>query len=226
MALNKSKGNMYEFVTHTWNTVKGKCPHDCGYCYMKGIAKRFNKQQCPAHFDESELKTNLGQGNFIFVGSSNDLFAEAAPVPWIMKTLEHCNHFANKYLFQTKNPKRMLDFIEHPVFKHSVGCTTIESDCRYVAMGYSPSPDDRAAAMANISKYMPTYVTVEPIMDFDLGSMVKLVKQCRPVQVNIGADTGHNELPEPPKEKVLELIAALEEFTTVKQKSNLKRIFK
>ena len=33
--LNKQKGNMYGFVTHTWNVIKGKCPHDCEYCYMK-----------------------------------------------------------------------------------------------------------------------------------------------------------------------------------------------
>jgi hypothetical protein len=38
--------------------------------------------------------------------------------------------------------------------------------------------------------------------------------------------TGHNNLPEPPKEKILELIFALEKFTVVKQKSNLKRLLK
>jgi len=27
MTLNKQKGNMYGFVTHTWNVIKGKCPH-------------------------------------------------------------------------------------------------------------------------------------------------------------------------------------------------------
>ena len=63
-------------------------------------------------------------------------------------------------------------------------------------------------------------------MDFDLEEMIRLIHLCHPEQVNIGADTGNNQLPEPPKEKVLELIAALEEFTTVKQKSNLSRILK
>ena len=69
MGLNKSKGNMYKFITHTWNTVKGACEHDCSYCYMK----RWGKLK-PARFDEKELKTDFG--NFIFVGSSNDLFAK------------------------------------------------------------------------------------------------------------------------------------------------------
>ena len=61
-------------------------------------------------------------------------------------------------------------------------------------------------------------------MDFKLDSFVELIRWCNRVQVNIGADSGRNNLPEPPKEKVLELISALEEFTVVKQKCNLSRI--
>ena len=39
MRLRNSKGNMYEWVTHTWNTVKGECYHNCSYCYMKRWGK-------------------------------------------------------------------------------------------------------------------------------------------------------------------------------------------
>ena len=52
---------MYNFITHTWNTIKGECPHGCSYCYMK----RWGKQSS-LHFDEKELKTDLGKNNFIF----------------------------------------------------------------------------------------------------------------------------------------------------------------
>jgi len=78
MALNKSKGNMYEFVTHTWNAIKGECPHDCSYCYMK----RWGKLN-PIRLDTREFKTDLGEGNFIFVGSSCDMFADSIPYEWI-----------------------------------------------------------------------------------------------------------------------------------------------
>jgi len=228
MALNESKGNMYEFVTHTWNTVKGKCPHDCGYCYMKGIAKRFNKHQCPVHFDEKELKTNLGEGNFIFVGSSNDLFAKDIPEEWILKTLKYCEKFNSKYLFQTKNPTRILDYIDTCVISDkSTICTTIETNRYYHdIMGDCPLVNNRADAMNIISEVVKTFVTIEPIMDFDLSEFIELIKKCNPQQVNIGADTGHNHLQEPPKEKILELITALEKFTLVKQKTNLSRILK
>ena len=32
--LNVAKGNMYGFITHTWNPIKGHCYHQCSYCYM------------------------------------------------------------------------------------------------------------------------------------------------------------------------------------------------
>ena len=96
--LNKQKGDMYDFITHTWNTVKGKCPHECSYCYMKNWGK-----QADLHFDEKELKTKLGEGNFIFVGSSCDMWAHEVNTLWILKTLKHCDKFDNQYLFQTNS---------------------------------------------------------------------------------------------------------------------------
>ncbi|MDR1370149.1 MAG: hypothetical protein LBJ72_08525 [Dysgonamonadaceae bacterium] len=93
-------------------------------------------------------------------------------------------------------------------------------------MSYCPSIVGRITAMNEISRAIKSHITIEPVMDFDLDRMVDAIKLCRPVQVNIGADTGNHDLPEPPKEKVLELITALSEFTKIKQKSNLKRLLK
>lgn len=75
MALTKSRGNMYPFVTHTWNAIKRICFHDCPYCYMKKFDGLL-----PIRFDPKELEVNLGNGNFIFVGSGTD--AWAFDVPW------------------------------------------------------------------------------------------------------------------------------------------------
>ena len=219
MGLNKSNGNMYEFITHTWNTVKGECFHNCSYCYMK----RWGHLK-PVRFDKSELKTNLGNDNFIFVGSSCDMFAENIPDEWINKTLEDCKKFDNKYLFQTKNPKRLLNF----KLPKSVICTTIESDMFYSEiMANSPKPYDRAKYMKMLSDCgFKNFVTIEPILDFNLNTMVELLKQCNPKQVNLGADSGNNKLPEPSKEKVLELISELQKFTIIHNKKNLSRLLK
>jgi hypothetical protein len=219
MALNKPKGNMYDFVTHTWNTVKGACPHDCSYCYMKrwGALK-------PAHFDRKELKTDLGEGNFIFVGSSCDLFAHDIPAEWISETLRACRHAENQYLFQSKHPSRMDGwFYDGLMPTDSVVCTTIETNRWYPEiMRNADTPSLRAAGLELLPA--TSYVTIEPILDFDLEPLVELVKRCEPAQVNIGADSGHNNLPEPPAEKVLALIDELKKFTTIARKTNLKRI--
>jgi DNA repair photolyase len=175
-------------------------------------------------FDKSELKTDLGKGNYIFVGSSCDLFAENIPERWITETLIHCSKFDNSYLFQTKNPGRVLYFSEWP--EKSIFCTTIETNRWYDEMKYSPPPFERSRAMSGISIFNKIYVTIEPIMDFDLRSLVTLVQACNPIQVNIGADSGGNKLPEPTSSKVKELVEALSEFTIVKEKKNLKRLLK
>ena len=215
---------MYTFVTHTWNTVKGECPHDCSYCYMKRLGI-----QIPARFDESELNIKLGNNRFIFVGSSNDLFAAGHPDEWIIRTLEHCSEYPdNKYLFQTKNPRRFLDFVDMPFIGESTGlCTTIETNRWYPEiMGNTLRPQERATAMEVASKYVPTLVTIEPMLDFDLDELVSLVKQCNPRQVQIGADSGGNNLPEPELDKIIALIDVLKTFTKIDQKRNLKRLLR
>jgi DNA repair photolyase len=214
--LNEATGNMYTWITHTWNTVKGECPHGCTYCYMK----RFGKQK-PVRFDEKELKTNLGSGNFIFVGSSCDMWANDIPEEWIIKTLEHCDKFDNTYLFQTKNPKN----IRRILMPKARVCVTLETNRWYPEiMSDSPPPEARVEQMMLIRH--PLYITIEPIMDFDLIPFVKMLKELGPVQINIGADSGNNNLPEPSADKINSLISELKTFTTIDRKTNLKRLLK
>lgn len=218
MSLNVSKGNMYGFVTHTWNTVKGKCPHGCTYCYMT----RWGEQK-QVRFDLKELKTDLGSGNFIFVGSSCDMFAMGISVAWIELTLDHCKKYDNRYFFQSKNPVRIMNNIAANEFDF-VACATLETNRWYPKiMRESPRPVDRVAAMAMMTKYR-RQITIEPIMDFDLEKMVEFIQECEPEQVNIGADSGRNDLPEPSRDKILALIDALNNFTFVLKKKNLKRL--
>lgn len=217
--LRESKGNMYEWVTHTWNPIKGKCPHDCSYCYMK----RWGEQKT-LHLDDKELKTDLGSGNFIFVGSSTDMFAKEVSDLWIEKVLKKMCEYDNSYLLQSKNPDRFLEY-KHLFPRKTVVCTTIESNRYYrKIMRMSPRPFERVLAMRNIN--IPKYVTIEPIIDFDIKEMVMFIRECNPVQVNIGADSGNNHLPEPSKEKLLALIEQLGTFTTIANKSNLERILR
>ncbi len=231
MPLNLPDGNMYKFITHTWNPVKGKCEHKCPYCYM---CKEGRQIQTPIRLDTTEFRTDLKTNKFIFVGSGTDLFADNIPREWILRTLDYCYSFnnglfdySNNYLFQSKNPKRMIEFLEHPIFNESVACTTIETNRFYPEyMGNAPNVKERALAMQEISsRGIKTYVTIEPIMNFDLEEMIELIRMCNPIQVNIGANTNHGiNLPEPSTDKILILIDELSKFTEVEKKSNLYRL--
>lgn len=212
---------MYGFITDTWNPLIGKCPHNCPYCstnkfYYPELVKRYSGKP---RLDEKALKDNLGKGNFIFVCAQNDLLAEEIPKEFIEKVLSHVNKFENNYFFQTKNPRRFHEF-DFPY--NSIFCTTIETNRLYKCMVNAPRPQERAY-------YMPIggHITIEPIIDFDIQGLARLIKLSSPSQVNIGANSyAKIKLPEPPKEKITELIFELSQFTKVHIKDNLKRLLK
>ena len=219
MAVTKQKGNMYEFVTHMWSPVKGKCKHDCSYCYMK----RFPLND--ARLDEKSLRNRLGENRVIFVGHTIDLFADDIPTEWIEKTLAHCCEYpTNRYLFQSKNPARILDFVDKLPTDVFIG-TTIETNRTEYYESKAPSYTERAKALGLLSdKGLDTMVTIEPIFDFDLDELVELVMIAKPIWVNVGADSKGHDLPEPSKEKVTSLIETLQSKTDVELKQNLSRI--
>jgi len=232
--MTKAKGNMYEFLSHTWNPVKGKCSHNCSYCYMKDIRERFSQTEREPYISDYEMKSNLGKGNKIFIGSSCDLFAENIPDEWILRILFAIERYPeNTYLFQTKNPQRYLNYfhaiiggkVETEFPKKCILGTTIETNRIYPCMGNTPSPNGRAKAIELItSQFNDCFITIEPILDFDFELFVPMLKDAMPKYINVGADSGNNHLPEPEPEKIRELIKELEKFTEVRLKKNLKRL--
>jgi len=230
MGLNPRKGDMYHFIDYTWNVVKGKCEHDCSYCYMKKFKSSANPR-----FDDSEFKTDMLEHIRIFVGSSCDMFAENISSEWIKQILDYCEREnrrnimnklrKNRYFFQSKNPARFLEFVDHPLLKESAVCTTLESNRFYSEfMGNTPQIEDRVKAMEMIDN-ITKQITIEPIMRFDLYEFVEQIKRCNPIQVNIGANSWDKvNLPEPTTEEVIALIRELLQFTKVYAKDNLERM--
>lgn len=227
MSLNKSKGNMYPWVTHTWNPIKGRCEHRCYYCYMR----RFWNRMDEPYLDEKCLHDYLGSNKIIFVGSSIDMWAESMPDEWILKVLQHCSKYPdNTYLFQSKNPKRFLHFLsdyEDFIPRNVIWGTTIETNREDIIkkLSKAPPPHQRYSMMTWIEG--KTMVSIEPIMDFDLEIMVEWwINAIQPEFVSIGADSKGNNLPEPPAWKIDKLIRELKQFTEVKVKDNLKRLMR
>jgi DNA repair photolyase len=90
-------------------------------------------------------------------------------------------------------------------------------------MRKSPAIEERASAMEKISdKGITTFVTCEPIMDFDVDDLTSLVLRCQPQQVNIGRNSWSEvSIPEPTNEKVAEFISKLAPFARVNLKKNI-----
>lgn len=226
--LKKSSGNMYPWVTHTWSVLRGRCPHRCSYCYVNAMALRFpsmrERATGPLCLDQSALETKLGAGRTIFVEHLNDLFADLVDPGIILQVLAVCRMYpGNTYVFQTKNPKHYRDFLGALPANHILG-TTIETNRDY-SESIAPRPVHRAEAMRMLPRNATVFVTIEPILDFDLDPFVSLLQSIHPNWVNIGADSKGRGLSEPSPERVKILIARLQSAgIEVRQKSNLTRL--
>jgi DNA repair photolyase len=223
MALNKSKGNMYPFIDFTWNPIRGTCPYECVYCYVSRMRKRFKKEQKPLYIDDKETEANLGGYKTIFICSTCDIFHPDIPDIWIRYIGQKAfDYDLNHYLLHTKNPGRAANFFtDFPIDTEL--CATIESNRYYPEISAAPPPSERIEGLKRW--HGPRMITIEPILDFDLERFTQMIRDCGEIkQVNIGADSGHNHLPEPSAAKVRELIAELKTFTKVYQKTNLGRL--
>jgi DNA repair photolyase len=224
MPLKEAAGNMYPWVTHVHTHLGGECPHKCTYCYVD--SRRFGRPPRyagPRRLLEEELTVDYGSGRVIFIEHMNDLFAGETPYRWVLLILKHCREFpANHYVFQTKNPWGFYPFENCLPPRRIVG-TTIETN-RAVAVSTAPAPIDRLKGMLRFA--CPKFVTIEPIMDFDIDTLVSWMVLIHPVFVNIGADSQGHKLPEPPPDKIRALIAELKaRRIEVREKPNLQRLF-
>ncbi len=222
---------MYGFINETYNPIKGLCMYLCEYCFMRGMRQRFG-QDATLRLDEKELQKKLGKGKFIFVGSSTDEFAVNVPTEWIIAVLNHLLEYPeNRYLLQSKNPARFIEFLGHPLFQDKtkvVFCTTLESDLDYANISQAPSKAKRVAAMQELSKRgYQTMVTVEPIMKFSsAANFAEMIVSCNPIHVNIGQNTARGvKLPEPTKEQYAKLETELaKRGLNIYRKTNLDRM--
>ena len=223
--INKAKGNMYDWVTHTWSPGRG-CPHQCRYCYVRSFGVQ------PVDYTPDLPFPPLGKGRKIFVGHMCDLFANGVPVADTRAVLDHVRQFpCNIYVFQTKAPLRALAFADG-IPGNSVIGTTIESNWDSVLIDYmedsttAPVVEDRAKGLLQLRELgYQTFLTIEPIIDFHPAEMLRLVKLADPCKVYIGADSKGHGLPEPAADEIERLIIKLREaHFPVFPKDNLKRL--
>ena len=230
--MKNKQGNMYKFV-ETWNPLAGECSHKCIYCSSKSFMRYpfFKIKYSGKPRLDKAIDTNLSNkkynGKTIFVVAQSDLFASDVQFEDIDDILYRCRMYPdNIYFFQTKNPERLVTFQEmgnkFPV--NSIFCTTIETNRDY-KLSEAPTVFERAEWFSKVKGIK--HLTIEPICDFDTPELLQMIIDCKPDQVNIGADSKGHNLPEPSKDKILELIDCIAiSDIKVHQKENLKRLLK
>ena len=219
---------MYDWITHTHNHLGGECPHKCVYCSIQDMQKRFPElpYSGPLCLREKEFAVQYGSGKTIFIENCNDLFADGVPREFIERILDHCRRWPdNTYVFQTKADLLMVhnlyyDDLFPPDFVLGVTVETNRENDR----GNAPFRQDRLVDFGNIG-FCKKFITIEPIMDFDLEEFAELLIAASPSFVNIGADSKGHGLPEPSFEKVMRLVDLLKAAgIEVREKRNLDRL--
>lgn len=216
---------MFDVVTMTWSPYKG-CRHGCynggrwafrlATGKLKGTPKY--KDGFEPGFFPKALKRKFRAGSFVFVCDMGDLFGEWVPAEWIQKVIDATakpKNLKSKFLFLTKNPARYHEFVFPP--NAFLGATIETNRCHY-RVSRAPSPYSRYSSMAKL-RFLNKFVSVEPILDFDMGIFVERLRDVGPVMVYVGYDNYKCRLPEPSLEKTRRLIRELSRFTQVREKS-------
>lgn len=206
------KSRMFSFVHTTWNPIGGTCPYGCKYCWARKLAKQRNMQKYfgNTRLIEHELKRTFEPGKVVFVGSMRDIFSEDVPIDYLHKILDVVKRNPKTYfLFLTKNPLRYEEILAILPRNVILG-VTLETNRDY-KVTKAPSPEERYFTFAPLV-WMKKFVSIEPIMDFDLDVFSNWLLDVFPklMMVAIGYDNYGNNLPEPSLEKTTALIRKLE----------------
>lgn len=219
----------------TWNVWVG-CDFHCTYCQARKMAltrlrnsPRYRDGFNP-HLVEKELSRKFKPGDFVFVGYMGDISFASPPI-----IIDLCQRISEqpdvKFLFCTKNPSCYITWGTDFPDNLYLGAT-IETDRDYHELTKAPPPEERFMAMEAL-KHEHKFISIEPLMEFHLRTMVDWIKEIGPEIIEIGPDNYNNKLPEPcwshpdqkAPQKVTCLLETLREFCpTVVEKTGLERL--
>ena len=207
----------------TWNVFKG-CNFGCLYCVQRDQAKR-QEHRCSdcynfvPHPHSERLHEKFHAGETVFVAAAGDIsFATRDQWDDIMAVIK--DNPKTTFILQSKNPQCFLREISYP--DNVVLGTTIETNRDTYEYSRAPAPIYRYEAMLDIEHR--EYVTIEPILDFDLNILLKWVAEIKPEFVYVGYanplwKAKKLKLPEPSLEDTELLIAKLSGITEVRVKT-------
>ena len=217
---------MFKTVTRTWNPFTG-CGFDCVYCWARDLAlgklahtPRYSEAKFKPTFHVAELDKTFKCGVFVFITDMGDIsFATWHQLHSILKVIE--KYPETNFLLQTKDPGMFLNGLIWP--ENIYHGATIETN-RKIDCSKAPHPISRYHSFA-VNNNPHKFLSIEPIMDFDLEVFASWVLDINPEIVEIGADNYRHELPEPSWYKVQSLMDILEKgYIKVVEKDGLRRL--
>lgn len=228
LSLNKKNhGKMFSIVTSTWNPISG-CAYNCNYCWARDLAttklknsKRYSKGFKPS-LNESEFRNKFTKGDLIFVSDMGDMFADLILDKWILQVFDHVKKYPEAlFLFMTKNPARYIKLLRYIPDNSILGATietTYDEIVRTDKISVAPLPSQRYEAMRDLD-WKRKLISIEPILDFDLSTFLRWIKEISPYIVYIGYDNYIHKLREPILKQTEKLIAGLSENALVIRKT-------
>ena len=209
MTLNKAKGRMFQSVGWTWNPIVG-CTHACDFCWAASLMKRWGKPFAP-QFRPHFLKDKMpNDGSWIFVGSMGDLFCPGMKDDWIHQIIERISNEEgnNKFLLQTKNPFSFLAFfLELEKIKDKIILGTTIETTEKTPWSIAPPTKERYAMLQKMKAAgFKTFLSLEPLSDFDFNKMIRWIVAIDPEAVEIGLENYSSHTTKPNEKKIKELI--------------------
>lgn len=204
---------MFKSVGWTWNPIAG-CTHGCKYCYAESLAKRWGNSfepQFRPHFLKEKMPND---GSWIFVGSMGDLFCPGMKDDWIHQIIGRIAQEKgnNKFLLQTKNPFSFMAFyLELEKIKDKIILGTTIETTESTPWSLAPPTSERYGLLQKMkSMGFKTFLSLEPLSDFDFNKMIKWIVAIDPEAVEVGLENYSNHTTKPNDRKIRELIYNLD----------------
>jgi len=199
--------------TKTWNPFTG-CIHECPYCWFKlrvlpRVSKtdKYRNGMVPTVHNDLVRKgpPNCKQSK-IFVVDCGDAFCKGFYTDDIIRLLDSCHNskLVKNFMLLTKNPGRYLEVLaKRPDIakdrRFIWGATIETTNGRHghfhtQLAPYAPEPWYRADAMMALRQTYPDlriFLSLEPVMEMDVGSMLTWIQKIKPEFIYAGYD-GYN----------------------------------
>jgi len=195
-----------EWCTHTSNPIRGKCQHECPYCYAERIRVRFDQPAALSWIGKELVEIEKRKKSAtIFMGSMYDIFGSWVPIEMPQIIIDTAKRSPqHTFLFLTKNPVRY-------------GIYDFPNNCW---IGYSDDGTKDMRHWVHFKGRKNTFISFEPLIGRSINVNMALVGS-----VIIGAMTGSGKNNIRPDRDIVDGIISAAGSKPVYLKNNLLALF-